>query len=88
MPSSTGAALDAWLNSSAPVRKIMDKGIAQTMAQLNLPTRDDISRLAERLTHIEMRLDDMDAKLDESLAASAKPAARKTAKASAGENLK
>jgi hypothetical protein len=36
------------------------------MAQLNMPTRDDISRLAEQLTNIEMRLDDMDAQMNES----------------------
>ena len=30
-----------------------------------MPTRTDITGLAERLTHIEMRLDDLEAKLDE-----------------------
>ncbi len=39
--------------------------MAQAMAQLNLPTRDDVTRIAERLTNIEMRLDDLEAKLDE-----------------------
>ena len=62
---STGAMLDAWLTSSGPFRKVMGTSMAHTMAQLNLPTRDDITRLAERLTNIEMRLDDLDAKLDE-----------------------
>jgi len=63
---STGAILDAWLTSSGPFRKAMETHMAQAMAQLNLPTRDDISRLAEQLTNIEMRLDDMDAQLYES----------------------
>lgn len=62
---STGAMLDAWLTSSGPFRKVMESSLAQTMAELNLPTRDDITRLAERLTNIEMRLDDLDARLDE-----------------------
>ena len=62
---STGAMLDAWLTSSGPFRKVMETSMAHSMAQLNLPTRDDITRLAERLTNIEMRLDDLDAKLDE-----------------------
>ena len=62
---STGAMLDAWLTTSGPLRKMMEKNMSQAMAQLNLPTRDDISRIAERMTNIEMRLDDMDAKLDE-----------------------
>ena len=59
--------LDAWLSSSAPFRKSMETAVNQALAALNLPSRDDITRLAERLTNIEMRLDDMEAKLDESL---------------------
>jgi len=62
---STGAMLDAWLTSSGPFRKAMETSTAQALAQLNLPTRDDITRIAERLTNIETRLDDLDAKLDE-----------------------
>lgn len=62
---STGAMLDAWLTSSGPLRKVMEKSMTQAMAEMNLPTRDDVTRIAERLTNIEMRLDDMDAKLDE-----------------------
>lgn len=64
---STAAMLDAWLTSSGPFRKVMENSMAQSIAQLNLPTRDDVTRLAERLTNIEMRLDDLDAKLDEQL---------------------
>ena len=61
---STGAMLDAWLTSSGPFRKVMADSLAQSLAQLNLPSRDDVTRIAERLTNIEMRLDDLDAKLD------------------------
>ncbi len=61
---STGKMLDAWLNSSTPFRKMMEKSMSQALANLKLPSTDDVSRLAERLTNIEMRLDDMDAKLD------------------------
>jgi len=75
-----GAMLDAWLANSAPFRKAMESAMSQTMANLNLPSRDDISRLAERLTNIEMRLDDMDAKLDEALRASQKTAGKTTKK--------
>ena len=64
---STGAMLDAWLTSSGPFRKVMEDSMAKTLEQLNLPSRDDVSRIAERLTHIEMRLDDLDAKLDEAV---------------------
>ena len=59
--------LDAWLSSSTPFRKAIENSISQTLAGLKLPSTDDISRLAERLTNIEMRLDDMDAKLDKVL---------------------
>ena len=38
--------------------------MSQTLANLNMASRDDITRLAERLTNIEVRLDDLDAKLD------------------------
>ncbi len=61
---STGAMLDAWLTTSGPFRKVIEQGVTQSMEQLNMPTRDDITRLAERLTNIEMRLDDLDARLD------------------------
>jgi hypothetical protein len=60
----TGALLDAWLANSDPFRKLLEKSMTQALTSLNLPTRDDVTRLAERLTQIEMRLDDLDAKLD------------------------
>lgn len=64
---STGSMLDAWLTTSGPFRKAMEKSMSQAMAQLNMPTRDDVTGIAERLTNIEMRLDDMQAKLDQDL---------------------
>jgi hypothetical protein len=65
----TGKMLDLWLSNSAPFRKLLDGAMAQTLAKLSMPSRDDVTRLAERLTNIEMRLDDLDAKLDEFLRA-------------------
>ena len=61
----SGAMLDAWLTSSAPFRKAIESTMTQVLTQLNMPTRSDVTNLAERLTHIEMRLDDLEAKLDE-----------------------
>jgi polyhydroxyalkanoic acid synthase PhaR subunit len=61
----SGAMLDAWLTSSAPFRKAIESAMTQVLTQLNMPTRTDITSLAERLTHIEMRLNDLEAKLDE-----------------------
>jgi hypothetical protein len=63
------AALEAWLNSAAPFRKAMETGMTQSLAALNLPSRDDVARLAQQLTNIEMRLDDMEAKLDQMIVA-------------------
>ncbi len=61
----TGAMLDAWLVTSGPIQKVVKENMTQTLTQLNFPTRDDVTRIAERLTNIEMRLDDLEATLDE-----------------------
>jgi hypothetical protein len=36
----------------------------KTLEQLAMPSRADVVSIAERMTNIEMRLDDLDAKLD------------------------
>ncbi len=63
----TGAMLEAYLAASAPAREAFAAGMAAALQQMNLPTRADVLGLAERLTNIEMRLDDLDAKLDAAL---------------------
>lgn len=60
----SGRMLDAYLTASAPLRKIMEQTMAQVLAQMSLPSRGEVVNLAERLTNIEMRLDDLDARLD------------------------
>ena len=60
----SGAMLDTTLTLSAPWRDVLEKSSLQVLEQLSLPSRKDIVALAERLTNLEMRLDDMDAKLD------------------------
>jgi hypothetical protein len=70
----TGAMLQTWLTNSGPFLKAMDGAMKQTLANLNLPSRDEITRLAERLTNVEMQLDSLDAKLDECLSFLRKPA--------------
>jgi hypothetical protein len=57
----TGVMLDAWLTTSAPFRKVMESATTQALINLNMPTRADVTRLAERLTEIERKLDDLDA---------------------------
>jgi polyhydroxyalkanoate synthesis regulator phasin len=60
----TGAMLDNSLTMSAPFKEAIEKTMVQVLQQLSLPSRQDMVSLAERFTNIEMRLDDMDAKLD------------------------
>ena len=74
----TAKMLDAWLTNSAPFRKAIEAVMTQVLTNLHMPTRTDVIGLAERLTNIEMRLDDLDAKLDESHRAGRKgPGGRK-----------
>src|SRR5438270_6622893 len=60
----SGAMLDAYLTGSAPFREMLEKTMLRALEQLSMPSRADFVSLADRLTNIEMRLDDMDAKLD------------------------
>lgn len=63
----TGALLDGYLTLTAPAREALDKAMLQALEQFSLPSRQQVAVLAERLTNIEMRCDDMDAKLDQIL---------------------
>jgi hypothetical protein len=71
----TAALLDAWLTNSAPFRKAIEAAMAQALINLNMPTRPDVIGVAERLTNIELRLDDLEAKLEESRRDASKAAA-------------
>jgi len=70
----SGAMLDTYLTASSPFRETMEKAMLQALQQLSMPSRADIISLAERLTNIEMKLDDVDAKLDGIETAVKKPA--------------
>jgi hypothetical protein len=63
----TGGMLDYYLTASAQFREELEKMTAQALQQLSLPTRQDIASLAERFTNVELRIDDLDAKLDRML---------------------
>ena len=60
----SGAMLDWSLTAASPFREAMDKSMQQAMQQLSLPSRQEVAALAERFTNLELRVDDMDAKLD------------------------
>ncbi|MFB3916507.1 MAG: hypothetical protein ACE14M_07250 [Terriglobales bacterium] len=69
----TGAMLDAYLTASSPFREALEKSMIRALEQLSMPTRGDFVSLAERFTNFEMRLDDLDVKLDRIEQAAAKP---------------
>jgi hypothetical protein len=60
----TGALLNNYLTLSAPFREALDKAMIMALEQFSLPSRQQLVALAERFTNLEMRLDDLDAKLD------------------------
>jgi hypothetical protein len=71
----TGVVLDTYLSASSPFREAVEKAMLRVLEQLSMPSRADFVALADRATNIEMRLDDMDAKLDRIVKLLTKPAA-------------
>lgn len=63
MARQTEGSLEFW----SLVRRQVGEAMEQYLQQMSLPTQSEVVSLAERLTTIEMRLDDVDAKLDEVL---------------------
>ena len=63
MAKQTEGSLEFW----SLVRRQVGEAMEQYLQQMGLPTQGEVVSLAERLTTIEMRLDDVDAKLDEVL---------------------
>lgn len=62
-----GAQINTYLATSAPFQKAIDQYMEAYLARLNMPSRVEIIGLSERMTNIEMRLDDLDAKTDQML---------------------
>jgi len=60
----SGAALNSYLNVAAPLKEPTEQALLHTLEQLHIPTSVDFAGLAERITNIEMQLDNADAKLD------------------------
>ncbi len=60
----TGAFLNNYMTVSAPLNEAVGKYMLKTLEQLSMPSRADVLSIAERLTNVEIRLDDLDAKLD------------------------
>lgn len=64
---SMGRQMENSLDTMTLMRRQMGDLMEQYLQQLSLPTRREVVNLAERMTNLEMALDDMDAKLDEVL---------------------
>ena len=69
----TGSMLNNYLTLSAPFREALDKAMVMALEQYSLPSRQQVVALAERFTNIEMRLDDLDTKLDRLIQSSTAP---------------
>jgi len=61
--------LDSYLSTSAPFRKIMDQYMGFWLSSLNMPSRDEIVRLEQRLATSEMRLNGLYGQIDQLLQA-------------------
>lgn len=79
----TGTMLDTYLTASSPFREALEKAMLQALQQLSMPSRADFISLAERLTNVEMKLDDLDARLDEIQKTLKKPASAAPLRAAA-----
>ncbi len=64
---SMGQQIEGAMEATAMMRQQVGGVMRQVLQQMSVPTRQDVIRLAERLTNMEMRLDDVDAKTDEIL---------------------
>jgi polyhydroxyalkanoic acid synthase PhaR subunit len=62
-----GQQLEAMLETSKLFQQQMRASMEQYLQGINIATRSQVVSLAERMTHVEMRLDDLEAKMDESL---------------------
>jgi Poly(R)-hydroxyalkanoic acid synthase subunit (PHA_synth_III_E) len=60
----TGVMLNSALVASAPFREALDKAMTAALQHSSMPSRQEVAALAGRFTNVEMRLDDMEAKLD------------------------
>jgi hypothetical protein len=64
---SVGQQLEGSLETMTVMRRQFTDLFEQYLQQMNLPTRKEIVGLADRLTRMEMAMDDLDAKLDKVL---------------------
>lgn len=59
--------LDTYLAASVPFQNAINEYLQTMLPRMGMPTRDDVIDVASRMTNIELRLDDLDAKTDQIL---------------------
>ena len=64
---SMGQQMESSLDTMALIRRQVNEFMEQYLQQMSLPSRKEVISLAERLTKIEMDLDDLDNKMEEAL---------------------
>jgi hypothetical protein len=79
----SGAMLESYLTTSAPFREAQKTIMMSALEQLHMPSQADFISLAERLSNLELLLDDMDAKLTQILQFAASAASRPAPKVEA-----
>lgn len=62
-----GLQLDAYLSTSVPFQRAFERYMEAYLAHMNMPSRPEVISLAQRMTNVEMRLDDIDARTEEIL---------------------
>mgnify|MGYP001794722676 CR=1 FL=1 len=62
---SNGTILESYLTTFGPFREAQQKAMLSALEQLNMPSRADFVSLANRLSNMELLLDNMDAKLSQ-----------------------
>ena len=67
-------------------RKTTESAMSGVLSQLNMPSREDVLSLSQRLTHIEMVLDDLGATMDQLRKTAGSPRPQRTSSAARADN--
>lgn len=63
-----GQWMETWLSTGGSARQQLEQITEQYLEQMSLPSRKELTSVAKRITHLEMKLDDLDAKMDQVVA--------------------
>lgn len=63
-----GQWMESWVSTGGSARQQIEQITEQYLEQMSLPSRKELTSVAKRITNLEMKLDDMDAKVDQILA--------------------